>query len=501
MSAFMTQRQTSLRLLAAATAALLVCCLAVVISHTQAQDSGTAPNLSNIPPRPSSAVPPIPDKSASRLVGAASCAAASCHGGGRRIEGLHFAASLVWAGRDPHASAWDVLNTPRSKAMVELLGAGQPNTPPSAVQDARCLNCHATVEQPLAGTVPVDYLHHDGVGCEACHGPARDWIGPHVTAEWKTTPQTARAALGYVDLAGSLNQRARKCAECHVGGTGKDVSHDLIAAGHPRLDYEFSTFHSNYPKHWQPRAAATAPADPEQSPTFTLDAWQAGRFAAAEACLKLLEDRTGDGRPWPELAEYSCFSCHHNLEDRSWYQQRRSTGRPGWETWALTPLRNSKQTEMLPLTAALQSLADHMNTPVPNRTLVKQAAVSSAAALVPVMNQHHPWTPAAIDQLCLEQIRLARRTTTDGKILAAGSWDEMAQLYLALRAASIAGNSLAPDDTRQQQIAAQLEIIRSRLLFLPGFDSPGNSSIDAVLSVSDAVNHIEQLLDPKAPQP
>ncbi|MFM8725394.1 MAG: hypothetical protein ACKON9_09725, partial [Planctomycetaceae bacterium] len=152
--------------------------------------------------------------------------------------------------------------------------------------------------------------------------------------------------------------------------------------------------------------------------------------------------------------EYSCFSCHHNLEDRSWYQQRRSTGRPGWETWALTPLRNSKQTEMLPLTAALQSLADHMNTPVPDRTLVKQAAVSSAAALVPVMNQHHPWTPAAIDQLCLEQIRLARRTTTDGKILAAGSWDEMAQLYLALRAASIAGNSLAPDDTRQQQIAA-----------------------------------------------
>jgi len=500
-SAFVTQRQTSLRLLATAAVALIACCLAVVTDHTRAQDQGTIPDTGNTPARPASAVPPVPDKPASRLVGAASCAAASCHGGGRRIEGLHYAASLVWAGRDPHASAWDVLNTPRSKAMVELLGAGQPNTPPSAAQDARCLNCHATVEQPLAGTVPSDYLHHDGVGCEACHGPARDWIGPHVTAEWKTTSQTARAALGYVDLAGSLHQRARKCAECHIGGVGKDVSHDLIAAGHPRLDYEFSTFHSNYPKHWQPRSAAAEPADPEQSPAFALDAWQAGRLAAAEACLKLLEDRTSDGRPWPELAEYSCFSCHHNLEDRSWYQQRRSSGRPGWETWALTPLQNSKQAEMLPLTSALQSLAIHMQAPVPDRHLVKQAAANSAAAVLPLMSQQQPWTTDTIDQLCLEQIRLARRTTTDGKTLAAGSWDEMAQLYLALRAATIARNSLAPQENRHQQISEQLEIIRRNLLFLPGFDSPGQSSVDAVLIVSDAVNHIEQLLAHKAPQP
>jgi len=488
-------------MLTAATAVLFACCLQAVTADTQAQEQGAASASDSPVAGPTAAVPPIPANPSSRLVGAASCAAASCHGGGRRIEGLHFSASLVWAGRDPHANAWDVLNTPRSKTMLELLGAGQASAPPSAVQDARCLNCHATVEQPLTGTVPVNFLHHDGVGCEACHGAARDWIGPHVTSDWKSLPSTAKAALGYVELGSSLTERARRCAECHVGGVGRDVNHDLIAAGHPRLDYEFSTFHNNYPKHWQPRADTPDKTDLEQSPTFTLDAWQAGRFAAAEACLKLLEDRTSDGRPWPELAEYSCFSCHHNLEDRSWYQQRRSSGRPGWETWALTPLQNSKQAEMLPLTSALQSLAIHMQAPVPDRHLVKQAAANSAAAVLPLMSQQQPWTTDTIDQLCLEQIRLARRTTTDGKTLAAGSWDEMAQLYLALRAATIARNSLAPQDNRHQQISEQLEIIRRNLLFLPGFDSPGQSSVDAVLIVSDAVNHIEQLLAHKAPQP
>lgn len=385
--------------------------------------------------------------------------------------------------------------------MLELLGAGQPDSPPTAVQDARCLNCHATVEQPLTGTVPVNFLHHDGVGCEACHGAARDWIGPHVTSDWKSMPAAAKAALGYVELGTSLTARARKCAECHVGGVGRDVNHDLIAAGHPRLDYEFSTFHTNYPRHWQPRSGTTAQPEPELSPTLTLDAWQAGRFAAAEACLKLLEDRTAAGRPWPELAEYSCFSCHHNLEDRSWYQQRRSSGRAGWETWNLTPLRNSPTSELLPLTTAIDSLAGLMNRPAPDRLLVGKSVNATLTALQPLLENHQEWTPATIDTLCLEQIRRARRNTGDGKALAAGSWDEMAQLYLGLRAAVLARSALAPQDTRNPQITQQLENIRSRLLFLPGHDSPGTSSIDAVLIITAAVNQIELLLDPTTPQP
>lgn len=501
MSSFLNQRQTSLRLLTAATAALFACCLQAVTADTQAQDQGAASASDGPVAGPPAAVPPIPATPSGRLVGAASCAAASCHGGGRRIEGLHFSASLVWAGRDPHANAWDVLNTPRSKTMLELLGAGQASAPPSAVQDARCLNCHATVEQPLTGTVPVNFLHHDGVGCEACHGAARDWIGPHVTSDWKSLPATAKAALGYVELGSSLTERARRCAECHVGGVGRDVNHDLIAAGHPRLDYEFSTFHTNYPRHWQPRADSPDKTDLEQSPTFTLDAWQAGRFAAAEACLKLLEDRTTAGRPWPELAEYSCFSCHHNLENRSWYQQRRSNGRPGWETWSLTPLRNSQNTELLPLTSSIKTLAGQMNQSAPDRLLVSRSARTSLTALQPLLTENHQWTTPSVDALCLEQIRGARRTTTDGTTLAAASWDEMAQLYLALRAAVAARRTLDTQDTRNEKISQHLEVIRSQLLFQPGYDSPGTSSIDPVLAISAAVNQIELLLDPKTPQP
>ena len=486
----MTHRQSSLPMLTSAAFALCVLCLLPA--------SGSADEITATPISP---VPAVPDQKStttpqSRIVGSASCAAASCHGGGRRIEGLHYAASLIWAGRDPHASAWDVLNTTRSRNMLELLGAGQGSAPPAATQDARCLNCHATVEQPLTGTVVSDYLHHDGVGCEACHGAARDWIGPHVTAAWKRLPAAQKLSLGYVDLASSLTQRANRCAECHVGGVGRDVNHDLIAAGHPRLDYEFSTFHTNYPRHWQPRASTSGLPDPEDSPTFPLDAWQAGQFAAAEACLKLLEDRTAEGRPWPELAEYSCFSCHHNLEDRSWYQQRRSSGRPAWETWNLAPLRNSNSASLLPLSTAIASLETVMNQPQPDRQQVRTSVTNAVTTLAPLLTPPEPWTAASIDQFCLTSIRSSRRTTTDGSILAAGSWDELAQLYLGLRAAVAARRNLAPADPHNAQRTQLLEQIRTQLLFRPGYDSPGTSSNTAVLAVTDAISQLEQLLAP-----
>jgi hypothetical protein len=90
-------------------------------------------------------------------------------------------------------------------------------------------------------------MHADGVGCESCHGASGRWLGPHTTLGWRDRPWPEKAALGMRNTK-DLASRARLCAGCHVGDGGsddlpaRDVNHDLIAAGHPRLNFELSAY-------------------------------------------------------------------------------------------------------------------------------------------------------------------------------------------------------------------------------------------------------------------
>src|SRR5205823_2481854 len=34
-------------------------------------------------------------------------------------------------------------------------------------------------------------------------------------------------------------------------------------------------------------------------------------------------------RSWPELAQFDCYACHHDLKSNSWRQKRGYTGKPG----------------------------------------------------------------------------------------------------------------------------------------------------------------------------
>ena len=275
------------------------------------------------------------------LVGANSCAASSCHGGGRISEDLSFAASQIWQRRDPHARAWQSLTQPLALEMMRRLAA--PGSEPMlATEDARCLNCHVTTDVPYplvadSGLSVAGAVHHrDGVSCESCHGAASGWLAEHTTAEWREYSAERKAELGYIDTTGDLLRRAQICADCHIGGAGKDVNHDLIAAGHPRMDFDFRVFHANEPKHWTAGGIGNRnrAANVELRATFEADAWLAGQLAGGRAAVKLLEDRTAADRPWPELAEYSCFSCHHDLRADSWYRLARgSAGRLQWGTW------------------------------------------------------------------------------------------------------------------------------------------------------------------------
>src|SRR5262249_29449111 len=106
-------------------------------------------------------------------------------------------------------------------------------------------------------------------------------------------------------------QRARLCADCHVGGPEREVNHDLLAAGHPRLNFEFSSFQAIYPQHWCDRD------DRARYPDFEARSWAVGQVVSAQTALNLLAYRANNKKaPWPEFAENNCYSCHHDLRGR-----------------------------------------------------------------------------------------------------------------------------------------------------------------------------------------
>jgi hypothetical protein len=352
-------------------------------------------------------------------VGTASCSAQACHGGLEPLPGKAVGRHeyTVWARQDPHALAYHTLSSPRSQRMVKLLGWTLP-----ANEELRCLACHATPGAPPAHRPA-------GVGCEACHGPAERWLEPHAELGWGRRPAAERRSLGLVPLGEPLDL-ARTCAGCHVGAPAdparglpaREVNHDLIAAGHPRLLYETAAFLANLPAHWNRSG---------QPPAHEAQIWQAGQWAGAEARADLLAMRARSG-PWPELAEYDCAACHHALQapDKapgrlSWRQEHpvaadRKPAEPAWSSWHLALLP-----DLLPAEGRdrLQPLVQAMAAPVPDQARVRDEALALANWL-----RAKPPAPLATTAALTERM---------GQLVAkhpAPTWEEGNQLYLALAA-------------------------------------------------------------------
>jgi hypothetical protein len=269
---------------------------------------------------------------------ATSCAAASCHGGGRvgEVGSEH----STWAPEafpkgagDPHTKAYRVLFNPVSTEMAKKLNLGE------AHKAALCLKCHAVDSATEPDTR--DQILSEGVGCGACHGPADKWIGIHYTPEWKALSNREKwDKYGFVP-ANNLVARALNCAGCHVGGADRDVNHDLYAAGHPRITFEAARLHfqPDYRKHWTEKTP---------QPDFELRLWVAGQAAALRSAIDLLRARAEradkpDGT-WPEFAGYSCYSCHQRVGEgavrgeASESVRLRHPGVPGWELWSNTTI-------------------------------------------------------------------------------------------------------------------------------------------------------------------
>jgi hypothetical protein len=295
------------------------------------------------------------------MLGRASCAAATCHGGVIG-QGEPWKYSLThWAADDPHVGAGLVLKGALTESIVLAL---DPRI--AAKKDARddswtidrdallrkrCISCHvtATAADCDAGAVALDdgFLAQ-GVSCESCHGAASQWIDEHYTGSF--TAQLSGPALGMRDTE-TMVGRADGCVRCHVGsrsedGMVRDMNHDIIAAGHPVLRFDFLLYEDSLPRHWDVAKTPEFYASPVRlrsvgrAMTLSAASALAGQRAADHAAEA---NKPWDQRqvPWPEFSDYDCFACHQSLSIHQYLlppsdpksELRISDGLPIWNSW------------------------------------------------------------------------------------------------------------------------------------------------------------------------
>ena len=338
-----------------------------------------------------------------RPIGAAGCAAAACHGGpatdalargDAAAPDCWKTSATHWFARDPHARAYADLEGELAARIMAGMAAGGPLV--RATDDARCLACHTNPALAPAGTPEsLVALRREGVGCEACHGNAGGWLYEHTAWYDQRPPDATMARLN------DLGERAAACAGCHVGAApdpargypARDMNHDMIAAGHPRLNFDFADSQRRLTPHWFERDRA-APGGPPRGPDFEARAWLVGRVAHAEAAALLLADRAaradrGDpATPWPELAESSCVSCHHAVGGNAFPapRQPRKPGRPQWQpVWPVTRTDDLRRLDAFaaapPAAAGVDALLAAVQKTRPPAAALKDRAGLTAAAL------------------------------------------------------------------------------------------------------------------------
>ncbi len=377
-----------------------------------------------------------------------SCSASACHGAGAvgKVGSEH----STWAREavpaetsDPHAKAYSVLFNPVSVQMGKALGIKEPH------KDARCLACHAVDSAKEPETR--DQILSEGVGCGGCHGPADKWIAEHTLPSWQTrSNQSKWTEFGFVPTK-NLVARTLNCATCHVGDGERDMNHDFIAAGHPRLAFESARFHfqPDYRKHWTEKGDARS---------FEVRLWVIGQAVTLRAAANLLHaratraEKNDKDTPWPEFSGFSCYACHQKIGDPairgSACETKRPAGMPGWEVWSNTAVDIAARSCGLAFPGLsspkllevekLRTLMESKRSPAP-ATVAKQAKNAIAeldrwlaelqAAEDRGASSVSPDAPRVIAN------RLATNALSkDGKKLADHDWDALAANYLGAAA-------------------------------------------------------------------
>jgi hypothetical protein len=109
---------------------------------------------------------------------------------------------------------------------------------------------------------------------------------------------------------------------CHVGPNDAGierqvVDHDLVAAGHPRLSFEFHAYFQSLPPHWD-----RAKDERQHLDDFHFQAWKAGA-EKRQSQQEILRRHYQEIRPGLaiDFAVLECAACHHALAADDWRQR------------------------------------------------------------------------------------------------------------------------------------------------------------------------------------
>ncbi len=365
----------------------------------------------------------------------------------------------------------------RSRQIVKLLDHLPDADQAKPYEDERCLACHSVGRSTPSTTSNVAA---DGVGCELCHGPAQNWIKRHTERDWLDSRSSAKfdRLPGMTDTRDLLT-RAQTCAGCHVGSPAengrpaRDVNHDLIAAGHPRLNFDFHAYLGVMPKHWTdtPGAKPNYKTDAETH----AQAWAIGQAVSAEAALRLKAARAAQHHGI-EFSEFDCYACHHEL----------SLSFPSKRQAAAESPSTDRQPGMLPVNAwyfvspemllkaqlgresgqaadRLKSFVDGGWSPAKAATISSQDATAVSAAMhqLAELANSMTWDSARVNELLNRAADVAT---------IAPNWDAAAQRFLAIEALLAARRRLQaetpmPADPNDPEIDRAIAQVRDALAF------------------------------------
>jgi len=261
----------------------------------------------------------LPESSTAAHLGVATCAASQCHGSAIPRDGTGVLQNeyVTWTQSDPHSGAYEILSNEQSRLIAARLGIGP------AREATICLDCHA--DNVPAAKRGEKFQLSDGVGCEACHGGAENWLSTHYNAPEVTHAANLQAGLYPNEDA---DDRADLCLSCHLGTRDKFATHKIMAAGHPRLAFELDTFTELW------RTAGRQPhyrVDADYRERKDIDGhvytWAAGLLAEGRRRLDLIQSSYFDSPGmFPELAFYDCHACHRSMKTVQWRSLPRHGG-------------------------------------------------------------------------------------------------------------------------------------------------------------------------------
>ena len=388
-----------------------------------------------------------PAKLTKLYFGVSACSDAGCHNQ-RDEKGLfvcRYDEVKTWTERDKHKIAYKVLSEPRAQNIARLMGIKD------AAKEPSCINCHGVhVENDKLRDA--SFKIEDGVSCVACHGPYEEWATFHSAplrrAKWRALSREDKERhYGMRDLWDPA-KRAALCASCHVGSIEekKVVTHEMYAAGHPPLPgLEVAFFSQEMPRHWnylvekKPEIQKLFAFDPAKNNLERTELVLLAGLVSFRETMNLIAGQAGPkDAPWPELAHFDCYACHHDLKSKSWRQQRGYAGKPGRPSMRAWPLalvdlsmaHFADKKAQAEFRAAFKKLTDaYDNQPFGEPTQVAAAARGLASwadqAIVEVRGKR-------IDKLAVRSLILALGDISKNKILDYDSARQMAWAFTVM---------------------------------------------------------------------